>query len=587
MSQNIQVSPEINNWEVVTNLVKDVSEKFDDALIGNLHENQILDFPEDDILINYQSKVRCDRTYPLVEQVGNDMLREKFGHWSIYDSAGLDTFSCSSESDILYGGSGDLNLIDGNDGDRILEPKFHENLDGNTDSNIPYGSSNDIIWVAGKAGDRIFEPFPNESLEGYIGDEFFSSSNDNNTLSDGDASDYLQASESAKSLLARSDKDRLLEEADNDLLLEEYGDGIIDSNFDRTYQDEPSNDRLDIAPDDSENERAIDKKVLVDADIILDVLLDRKCPTLEDSVGAIDLVSSKLVKGYIASSDFEQIVSLAQLLHNAENARRIQQKLLNFLQVCEVDGKLLYEASQIPLPNFKNTIQLACAVRYHLDAIVTLNSQSFWGDENLNPEINVFTPGEFLNNYYGLDLCDAVNDTYIEFREKLEKDLEANCMFDEDILDEKLSLGTGWVVDNWIVRCAQNNFTEATVILRNPETGEQHPEFVIAKGPIEASCKALDKLVKQLYQTPDYSFKDFFTRNVSDEGAAATVEATVIVKCGDLTYTSDYTHRSITQAVFYAYVKSVDKILRSETPEKADKAVNNFVNKLKWAKGLP
>lgn len=289
----------------------------------------------------------------------------------------------------------------------------------------------------------------------------------------------------------------------------------------------------------------------------------------------------------LPNTAFEQIVSLVQIRQNPENAHRIKEKLLKFLEICEVDGKLLGEASLMSLPNFKNTIQLACALRYKLDAILTLNSQDFWGDENSNSEINVFTPSEFLNNYYGLDLCDTINDEYVEFREKLEKDLEANCMLNENILDEKLSLGTGWVVDNWIVRCAQNNFTEATVILRNPETSEQHTEFVIAKGPIEASCKALDRLVKQIYELPEYSFKDFYTRNVSDEGAAATVEATVIVKCDDLTYTSDYTHRSITQAVFYAYVKSVDKILRSETPEKPDKAVNNFVNKVKWAKGLP
>jgi LeuA allosteric (dimerisation) domain len=472
MLQDIEMTPEIKDWEASASLVTDVSDKFDDILIGNIgniHENQILDFPEDDILINYQNRIRGNRKYPLLEQVDNGILRDKFGNWSLYDSAGND-ISGESSSDILLGESG------------------------------------------------------------------------NNT---------------------------------------------IDSNYDRNYNDEEKNYLFESITGDRDTERAIAKKVLLDADIIFDVLLDRECPTLEDSVAAIDLVSSKLVKGYIASSDFEQIVSLVQLRQNPENANRIKQKLLNFLEVCEVDGKLLGEASQMSLPNFKNTIQLACAVRYKLDAIVTLNSQDFWGDENSHPNINVFTPSEFLNNYYGLDLCDAINGEYVEFREKLEKDLEANCMLNEDILDEKLSLGTGWVVDNWIVRCAQNNFTEATVILRNPETSEQHTEFVIAKGPIEASCKALDRLVKQLYELPEYSFKDFLTRNVSDEGAAATVEATVIVKCDDLTYTSDYTHRSITQAVFYAYVKSVDKILRRETPEKADKAVNNFVNKLKLAKGLP
>jgi predicted nucleic acid-binding protein len=575
MLQDLKMTPGINNWKANTCLVRKISDKFDDVLIGNTCDDRILDFPEDDILINYHGKARCDRQYPLVEQVGNDTLREKFAHWSIYDSAGLDTFCESANSDIIYGNSRDTALVGGTESDRTFDSDFNASLEGNTDSNIPYGDLKPITWVAGKEGDRIFNPFPNESLEGNINDEFFYGGNDNNMPSVGDASDYLQTSKPA-SLLAKTDNERLFEEAGSDMVFGKTGNDPIGSHPDLDCNDEANNYQFDLITNDSDPERAIEKKVLLDADIILDVLLDRYCPTLEDSVAALDLVSSKLVKGYIASSDLEQIVWLAQLRHNSENANRIKQKLLNFLEVCEVDGKLLREASQMPLPNFKNTIQLACAVRYNLDAIVTLNSQDFWGDENLHPEIDVFTPGEFLNNYYGLDLCDAINDTYVEFREKLEKDLEANCMLNEEILDEKLSLGTGWVVDNWIVRSAQNNFTEATVILRNPETGKQHPEFAIANGPIEASCKALDKLVKQLYKTPEYSFKDFFTKNVSDEGAAATVEATVMVKCGDLTYTSDYTHRSITQAVFYAYVKSVDQILRSETPKKTDRAVSKF-----------
>lgn len=579
MSQNIEMAPEIDNWEVVANIVRNVSDNFDDVLIGNYQENQILDVPEaehqildipdDDLLINYQSDVRSNRKSPLAEKVDRAIVRNEVGNAFLYDAGGLDTFCCYSDSDILYGGSEIVTLIDGKEGDRICDPSVNDILASNTSSNVLYSGAGDVNSADSQEGDRIFYSITNDSCEGNNSDEFCCCSNDRNPPKAGEGNDYLWVN------------------SEDDILLGETGSDTADGSCDRSYNDEENYLLLATTTEDSDNERATVKKVLLDADIIFDVLLNRECPTLEDSVAAFDLVSSKLVKGYIASSDLQQIVSLVRSLQNAENALRIQQKLLNFLEVCDVDGELLYETSQMPLPNFKNTIQLACAVRHNLDAIVTLNSQDFWGDENSHPGIDVFTPNEFLNNYYGLDTCDLLDRECAEFREKLEKDLQANYMLDEDILDEKLSLGTGWVVDNWIVRCAQNNFTEATVILRNPETGEQHTEFIIGKGPIEASCKALDKLVKQLYKTPEYSFKDFFTRNVSDEGAAATVEATVIVKCGDLTYTSDYTHRSITQAVFYAYVKSVDKILNSETPEKADKAVSNFVNKVKWAKGLP
>ena len=545
MRINIEMATEIKDWDILASMEIDVSGKSDDILIGNIQANRILSNAKNDILINHQINVICDNEDPLLGQVSGDTISIGFGNDIFDNSIGLD-------------------------------PLF-----GNTDGDILYGSSEDVTLVGGKESDRIFYRSGNDSLQGNLGGGFLYGDSEKDILIAGNDNDYIWSGEEDNFLLAKADNEKLLGEAGNQIIYEQSGNDIIHNNVDLIYKGEQNNYQSDVDTGDSDSEGATDRKVLLDADIILDVLLERECPTLEDSVAAFDLISSKRVKGYIASSDLEQIVSLVQRLHNPENAKRIEQKLLNFLEVCEVDGQLLRDTSQISLPNFKNTIQLACVLRNNLDAIVTLNSQDFWGDENDYPDINVFTPSQFLDRYYGLDL-----DEYVDFREKLEKDLEANCMLNEEILDEKLSLGTGWVVDNWIVRCAQNNFTEATVIVRNPETSEQYTEYVIAKGPIEASCKALDKLVKQLYELPEYSFKDFLTRNVSDEGAAATVEATVIVKCDDLTYTSDYTHRSITQAVFYAYVKSVDKILRRETPEKADKAVNNFVNKLKLAKGL-
>lgn len=587
MSKNIEMTPEIQDWDALASIAIDVLSEFDDILIGNIHENHIFNYSGYDILIDYKSNVITERKYPLLEQLGCDTLPVELGNDSLYLSTGLAPLFGNTDSDLLYGGSENITLVGGKESDRIFEISPNEILEGIIDTGILCGGSEDVTLAGEKESDHIFDPSVNDSCEGNIGDYFCGDGNDKNILNISDSNDYLWISEEDSSLLAPDDKENLYEESGDDILLGGVGNDIISGNsgndiifgnIDLIYKDEQSNYQSEIDTGGREPEGAIEKKVLLDADIILDVLLDRECPTLEDSVAAIDLVSSKLVKGYIASSDFEQIVSLAQLRHNPENVNRIKQKLLNFLEVCEVDGQLLRETSQMSLPKFKNTVQLACAVRHNLDAIVTVNKQDFWADENYHPDINVFTPSQFLNNYYGLDICDFVNDEYVEFREKLEKDLEANCMVNEDILDKKLSLGTGWVVDNWIVRSDQNNFTEATVILRNPETSEQHTEFVIAQGPIEASCKALDKLVKHLHQAREYSFKDFFTRNVSDEGAAATVEATVIVKCGDLIYTSDYTHRSITQAVFYAYVKSVDKILRSETPDKADKAVSNFVN---------
>jgi RTX calcium-binding nonapeptide repeat (4 copies) len=599
MSKNIEITPEIQeNWDARVCIASDILNESDDVLTGKLQEYYIFSDPENDILIDYQSNVTGKPKELPIEYADCDTLPIEFGSDSLYASTKLSPLFGNTDSDIIYSVSNDIILLSGKESDRFFDIFVNDSYEGNTAIDILYGNSKDEIVISGKESDRLFDLSVNDSCEGNIGDGFFyDRGNNKNILNTSDRNDYLWVREADNSLLVQADSENLFGESGNDILLGEagssiiYGNGgndIIHSTIDPISRDKPTNYQSDIDTEYCGNEAEIVKKVLLDADIILDVLLERKCTTLEDSVAAFDLVSSKLVKGYIASSDFDQIVSLAQRLLNPENASRIEQKLLNFLEVCEVDGQLLRETSQMSLPKFKNTIQLACALKYNLDAIVTVNSQDFWGDENLYPEIDVFTPSEFLNNYYGLDTCEWVNDEYEELREKLEKDLEADCMVNEEILDKKISLGTGWVVDSWIVRSDQNNFTEASVILRNPETSDRHPAFVRAQAPIEASCNALDKLVKQLFdEAPEYSFKDFVTRNVSDEGAASTVEATVIVQCGDLIYTSNYTHKSIIQAVFYAYVKSVDKILRSETPENADKSVRNFVNKSKWAQGLP
>jgi hypothetical protein len=331
----------------------------------------------------------------------------------------------------------------------------------------------------------------------------------------------------------------------------------------------------------AQNERM---KVLVDTNLILDVLLDRQCGTVDDTDHILGLIERREIDGYMTRRGLIDILLVVQELQGEAASNSVRQELEEWFSICEVDKELIAEATQLHVPNFDNTIQMACFHNEQLDAIITLSPREFLGllSSGVEKLFPVFEPAEFLNLYYRLDLAvekvfdsepsqedrklkqESVDSLTFQINQLEGKWIEP--IFFDECLDEKIEVGSEWLLDYYVLRTAQDNLTEAVVTFRRGDTGEYRTRSVQALGAVEASCKAVDDLVSEIY--PQFAlyqkltFHDFSAGNTQGVGAAALVLAKVTVTLGNDPYIGKYVHRNLHKAVFFAYIKAVDYFLR-------------------------
>jgi predicted nucleic acid-binding protein len=351
-------------------------------------------------------------------------------------------------------------------------------------------------------------------------------------------------------------------------------------------------------------------KVLIDANLVMDVLLDRQCASLEDTDHILGLIHRKEIIGYMTERGLEDIHSIATKLKGKDVADSIQQDLKILFQICEIDKKLIEDATQSSAPNFDSTIQIACLQNLKLDAIITLSSKDFLGLISRDSErfFPIFDPAEFLNTYYG-DLKALINDLSLELprdsddqnssdnfvdtppfyddyplkphlprvyssnlsesqecltstRQELEKTWKLSSYM-EEYRDKKIAIGSEWCLDSCIFHTVQGDFVVARVTLSRIDTGEHRTKVIQASGVVEALCKAVDSLVFEIYPQlkvfPKPIFHGFTVKN--HLGLEAPVQAEVTVKIGNESFVGVYAHRNLHRAIFFAYIVAIDDFI--------------------------
>jgi hypothetical protein len=116
-------------------------------------------------------------------------------------------------------------------------------------------------------------------------------------------------------------------------------------------------------------------KILVDADLILDALMNRKRLT-----GDTDIIFDHLhplIKMYITDIGWQKIYTYASKFQNTKTAQTIADWLKEKIQVCQITQNILQEARLLPISDFESAVELACATNHNLDAIVTHQYQDF------------------------------------------------------------------------------------------------------------------------------------------------------------------------------------------------------------------
>ncbi len=111
-------------------------------------------------------------------------------------------------------------------------------------------------------------------------------------------------------------------------------------------------------------------RLLFDTNIVLDVLLDRQ-PFVERSKQLWQAIDEGHVRGYVTATTLTNIFYVARKLVGGEKARAAVKVCLDTFEICPVDRPTLDLAMNIPIDDYEDALQVACARLADVDAIVT------------------------------------------------------------------------------------------------------------------------------------------------------------------------------------------------------------------------
>ena len=131
-------------------------------------------------------------------------------------------------------------------------------------------------------------------------------------------------------------------------------------------------------------------KLLIDADILLDVLQKRE-PHYKDSALIWKLCETEQAEGYVSALSFADLVYVMRMELDVEKVLDIQQKLALIFRFADLTAADITRAAEMQWDDFEDAVQAATAERIHADHIITRNVRDF-----KQSRIVAFTPAEYL-----------------------------------------------------------------------------------------------------------------------------------------------------------------------------------------------
>lgn len=117
-------------------------------------------------------------------------------------------------------------------------------------------------------------------------------------------------------------------------------------------------------------------KVLIDTNIILDVLCNRK-EFVEDSVKVLKLCEVKKITGYISALSIPNIVYIMRKELDTEKVKEILEKLSLIFEIADLKADDLKRASTLDFKDYEDAIQSTQASRIKANYIITRNIKDY------------------------------------------------------------------------------------------------------------------------------------------------------------------------------------------------------------------
>jgi predicted nucleic acid-binding protein len=128
-------------------------------------------------------------------------------------------------------------------------------------------------------------------------------------------------------------------------------------------------------------------RILLDTNVVLDVLLDRK-PYADASAAAWAAVETGVSEGMLAAHAVTTIHYLMRKEMGNTKAARTISAILRVFEVAAVDGVVIREALQLPVSDFEYAVTAAAARLAGCECIVTRDPKGFRGSavRSMTPE---------------------------------------------------------------------------------------------------------------------------------------------------------------------------------------------------------
>lgn len=116
--------------------------------------------------------------------------------------------------------------------------------------------------------------------------------------------------------------------------------------------------------------------VLLDTDILIDVALDR-APHANAAVQLLDALERGPSRGFVAWHSVANFYYLVAAKRGSKHTRQFIAELTHFLDVAPTNTEHLRAATQLPLADFEDALQVVAAQACAAELIATRNARDF------------------------------------------------------------------------------------------------------------------------------------------------------------------------------------------------------------------
>lgn len=131
-------------------------------------------------------------------------------------------------------------------------------------------------------------------------------------------------------------------------------------------------------------------RVLLDTDVNLDFILQRQ-PFYVEAKEIFVRLGKGDFEGFVCGITPLNISYIARKEFGNDKTRLEISKLLQLVNICEINAKILRSALTSTITDFEDAVQNESAIAENLDVIITRNTKDF-----ANSTLKIYTPSEFL-----------------------------------------------------------------------------------------------------------------------------------------------------------------------------------------------